>query len=66
MPLINVIFILVIVGVVLFLVNTYGAQFMDGKIVKILNVVVVVFVILWLVTLFFGGFGSLSSIRVGR
>jgi hypothetical protein len=66
MPILNLILILVLVGVVLWLVNTYGAQYMDAKIVKILNVVVVVVVILWVVSLLFGGFGSISAIRVGR
>jgi len=34
------------------MVNTYGGQFIDAKILKIINVVVVVAVVLWLLTLF--------------
>ena len=66
MPLLNVLLILVLAGVVLFLVNKFLSEYIDGKILKIINIVVVVAVIIWLVGLFFGGFGSLSSIRVGR
>lgn len=63
MPLISVIVTLIIVGVLLWLANSYIP--MDGKIKKILNVVVVILVILWLLSAF-GIFGSLSNIRIGR
>ncbi len=63
MPLINVLLVLVVVGVILWLVNTYIP--MDGKIKKILNIVVVIAVVLWLLSAF-GILGSLSGIRVGR
>ena len=63
MPLINVLLVLVAVGVLLWLVNTYIP--MDGKIKKILNVVVVVAVVLWLLSAF-GILGSLSQYRIGR
>jgi hypothetical protein len=63
MPLINVLLVLVVVGVILWLVNTYIP--MDGKIKKILNIVVVIAVVLWLLRVF-GILGSLSGIRVGR
>ena len=46
MPLIHLIVVLVVVGVILWLVNSYIP--MDAKIKKILNVVVVIAVILWL------------------
>ena len=62
MPLINLIIILVVVGVVLWLINTYIP--MDGKIKSILNIVVVIVVILWLLNVF-GVIGSLSGLRVG-
>lgn len=55
MSLLSVLIGLVIVGVVLWLINTYIP--MDGKIKKILNVVVVIFVILWLLS----AFGLLGS-----
>ena len=49
MPLIHVLLVLVGVGVLLWLVNTYIP--MDSKIKGILNIVVVVVVVLWLLGL---------------
>ena len=63
MSLINVLIVLVIVGVVLWLVNTYIP--MDAKIKKILNIVVVIGVVIWLLRAF-GILGSLSQYRIGR
>jgi len=63
MPLIHVVIVLVVVGVLLWLVNTYLP--MDAKTKKILNIVVVISVVLWLLRAF-GILGSLSGIRVGR
>jgi hypothetical protein len=62
MPLINLIIVLVAVGVILWLVNTYIP--MDGKIKQILNIVVVIVVILWLLSAF-GILGSMQSVRIG-
>lgn len=64
MPLIQMILVLIAVGVLLWAVNTYGAAYMDGKILQILNVAVVVGVILWLLAVF-GLFAGLETIRVG-
>jgi hypothetical protein len=50
MPLINVAITLIVVGVLLWLVNTYIP--MDGKIKKILNIVVVICVVVWLLYAF--------------
>lgn len=61
MPLITVVLTLIVVGVVLWLVNTYVP--MDGKIKQILNVVVVIAVILWLLYAF-GVLGHTGSIRL--
>ncbi len=55
MPLINVVLTLIVVGVVLWLINTYIP--MQGTIKSILNFVVVIVVILWLLY----GFGILSG-----
>ena len=63
MPLIHVLIVLVVVGVILWLGNTYIP--MDAKIKKILNIVVVIVVVLWILSAF-GILGSLSGIRVGR
>ena len=62
MSLITVILVLVVVGVILWLINTYLP--MDGKIKSILNVVVVIVVILWLLQAF-GVLGPISGVRVG-
>ena len=62
MPLINVVVTLIVVGVLLWLVNSYIP--MDGKIKNILNIVVVIAVVLWLLNVF-GLFHSLSRMRVG-
>jgi len=61
MPLINVIITLVVIGVLLWLLNTYLP--MDGKIKQILNIVVVICVVLWLLSVF-GVLGHSGDIRV--
>lgn len=63
MPLINVVIVLMVVGVLLWLVNTYLP--MDGKIKSILNGVVVIAVVIWLLQAF-GVLDSLSTVRIGR
>lgn len=50
MPIISIIVVLIIVGVLLWLVNTYIP--MARPIKTIINVVAVIFVILWLLSLF--------------
>jgi uncharacterized protein YhhL (DUF1145 family) len=62
MPLINLVIVLIVVGVLLWLVNTYIP--MDRKIKQILNIVVVIVVVIWLLQVF-GVIGSLGNIRVG-
>ncbi len=59
---INLIIALLVVGVILWLINTYLP--MDGKIKSVLNAVVVVAVMLWLLEAF-GLLSSLGTIRVG-
>jgi hypothetical protein len=61
MPLLSIVLVLIVVGVLLWLVNTYIP--MDGKIKTILNAVVVIVVIVWLLQVF-GLIGSLRSIRI--
>jgi len=62
MPLLNLLFVLIVVGVLLWLVNRFIP--MDHKIKSILNVVVVILVVLWLLNVF-GVFHSFSNIRIG-
>ena len=63
MSLISLVVVLIVVGVLLWLVNSYIP--MDDKIKKILNVVVVIAVVLWLLAVF-GVLGGLDAIKVGR
>jgi hypothetical protein len=59
--LIGLLIVLVIVGVVLWLVNTMIP--MDGKIKTLINVVVIIVVCLWLLQSF-GVIGSLGNVRL--
>ena len=61
MSLMTLVITLIVVGVLLWLVNTYIP--MDGKIKKVLNIVVMVVVVLWLLNVF-GVWGHLRSVRV--
>ena len=63
MPLINLIVVLVIVGVLLWAINSFIP--MEARIKQILNVVVIIVIVLWLLTLFLP-MGNLQTIRVGR
>jgi hypothetical protein len=63
MPLMTVVVTLIVVGVLLWLINTYIP--MDAKIKQLLNIVVVIGVVLWLLSAF-GVIGNLGNIRVGR
>ena len=60
MSLLTIIIVLLVVGVLLWLINSYIP--MDAKIKKILNIVVVIVVILWLLKVF-GLLGSIKSIH---
>ncbi len=62
MDLITVVFILVLVGVGLYLVNRFVP--MDAKIKTILNWVVVIAVVLWLLSIF-GVFSYLHGVNIG-
>jgi hypothetical protein len=57
MPLLTILLVLIVVGVILWLVNTYIP--MDRKIKNILNAVVVIVVVIWLLQ----AFGLLDSFR---
>jgi uncharacterized membrane protein YidH (DUF202 family) len=61
MSLVTIVIALIVVGVLLWLVNTYIP--MDGKIKKVLNIVVMVAVVLWLLNVF-GVLGHLRDVRV--
>jgi hypothetical protein len=61
MSIITVAVILIVIGVLLWLANTYIP--MDGKIKTILNVAVVVIVILWLLRVM-GVLGDIHNVRI--
>jgi len=63
MPLIQLVIVLVVVGVILWLINSYIP--MQSTIKKILNVVVIIAVVIWLLSVF-GVIGDISAIRIGR
>ncbi|HSO67628.1 MAG TPA: Thivi_2564 family membrane protein, partial [Desulfatirhabdiaceae bacterium] len=63
MPLIQLVIVLVVVGVILWVINSYIP--MQPTIKKILNAVVVIAVILWLLSVF-GLIGDFSRIRIGN
>jgi len=62
MPLIQLALILIVVGVLLWLVNSYIP--MQGSIKSILNGVVVIAVVVWLLNVF-GFLSAISNLRVG-
>lgn len=63
MPLLYLVGVLIVVGVLLWLVNTYIP--MDPKIKGILNAVVVIAVVIYLLQVF-GLLGTLENIKIGH
>jgi len=63
MPLIQVILTLIVIGVLLWLVNSFIP--MAGSIKSILNAVVVIAVVVWLLNVF-GLLQSVLNFRIGR
>jgi hypothetical protein len=61
MPILTVIIVLIVIGVVLWLVNTYIP--MQRTIKNLLNAVVVIVVVIWLLRVF-GVWGSLQNLHV--
>ena len=62
MPLLQILIVLVVVGVLLWLVNSFIP--MQGTIKSILNAVVIICVVLWLLNVF-GLFHSLPRFHIG-
>jgi hypothetical protein len=63
MSLIHLVVVLVVVGVILWVINSYIP--MQSTIKRILNVVVVIAVIIWLLSVF-GLIGNIENIRIGK
>lgn len=63
MSLISLIIILVVIGAILWVVNTQ-ITFIDANIKKIINIVVIIVICLWLLSVF-GILPDINAIRVG-
>ena len=63
MPLINLVIVLVVIGVILWVINSYIP--MQSNIKQILNAVVVIGVIIWLLSVF-GVIGNISAVGLGK
>ncbi|MBC8046901.1 MAG: hypothetical protein H7Y00_08910 [Fimbriimonadaceae bacterium] len=61
MPVLTIFIVLIVVGVLLWLVNTYVP--MDRKIKSILNIVAVILVVIWLLKVF-GVFDNVADVKV--
>lgn len=62
MDILTFVLVLIVVGVLLWAVNTYIP--MDARIKQILNIAVVVAVVIWVLNVF-GLFARLGSVRIG-
>ncbi len=63
MPLIQLVIVLVVIGVILWAINTFIP--MQRTMKQILNAVVIIAVIIWLLSVF-GVIGDLSTMRIGN
>jgi hypothetical protein len=63
MPLIQIIVVLCVVGVLLWLIETYLP--LDPTIKRIIQILVIVVIVLWLLQIF-GLLAGINSVRVGR
>jgi len=63
MPLLTIVITLLVVGVLLWLINTYASQRVDVKIIKLINVLVIIVVIIWLLKIL-GLWAYLSGVHV--
>lgn len=64
MPIIQIIIILVVIGVLMWLVNTQLGQFIAEPWKKLINIVAIVFTVLWLLGVLLGGSGVFSDTNV--
>jgi hypothetical protein len=63
MPLLTIVLILLAVGILLWLLNTYGKSFIDPKMLWLINAVVTIVVIIWLMKVF-GVWAYISQVKV--
>ena len=62
MSILTILIVLIVIGLLLWLANTYIP--MDAKIKKIMNIVVIIIVIIWLLNVF-GVFGLIGGAHLG-
>lgn len=63
MSLVSLVIVLIVVGILLWLVNSYIP--MDEKIKRVLNIVVLIVVVLWLLQVF-GVLDSINTVHIGK
>lgn len=63
MSLLHLVIILIVIGVLLALVNKFGAEWIEPTILRIINIVVIVGVVLWVLFLFVG---PVPDVRIPR
>ena len=63
MSLVSLVIVLIVVGILLWLVNTYIP--MDEKIKRVMNIVVLIVVVIWLPQVF-GILDSINAVHVGH
>lgn len=63
MSLLYVLLILVIVGVCLWAFNTFGAEYVDPKFVKLINAAAIIGAVIWLLFILIGYVGSGPAIQ---
>ena len=65
MSLVSLVIVLIVVGILLWLVNTQLGSVIAAPMLKIINIVVIVAVVLWLLSVL-GLFNEISAVRVPR
>jgi hypothetical protein len=64
MSIISILIILVVIGVLMWLVNSQLGQFIAQPWLKIINIVAIILTVLWLLSLFFPGVLGGSQARI--
>lgn len=52
MPILTVILVILAIGALVALINTYGPPYIDAKFIKLINVVAIIGVIIWIMAVF--------------
>jgi len=65
MPLITLVFVLIVIGILMALLNKYGPGYIDGWYITLINIVVIVAVVIWLLNVV-GLLPLASTVQVPR